>query len=241
MVEVKKDIIAKLQKDILLMQGFKPQSLGEVDDTGLRFVQTAFPNGVFPKGAVHEFINAEPEHAAASGGFIAGLLKSLMIHHGACLWISASRTIFPPALRSFEVEPERMIFVDLKKEKDVLWATEEALKCDGLAAVIAEVKEISFMQSRRLQLAVEKSKVTGFILRSDANKISATTCVARWKVTPLPSELEDDMPGVGLPRWNVELLKVRNGNPGAWKIEWSEKGFTQIEEAVLKQDERKAG
>jgi protein ImuA len=223
MVEVKKDIIAKLQKDILLMQGFKPQSLGEVDDTGLRFVQTAFPNGVFPKGAVHEFINAEPEHAAASGGFIAGLLKSLMIHHGACLWISASRTIFPPALRSFEVEPE------------------EALKCDGLAAVIAEVKEISFMQSRRLQLAVEKSKVTGFILRSDANKISATTCVARWKVTPLPSELEDDMPGVGLPRWNVELLKVRNGNPGAWKIEWSEKGFTQIEEAVLKQDERKAG
>ena len=47
MVEVKKDIIAKLQKDILLMQGFKPQSLGEVDDTGLRFVQTAFPNGVF--------------------------------------------------------------------------------------------------------------------------------------------------------------------------------------------------
>jgi protein ImuA len=241
MLDAKRDIINKLQKDILLMQGFKPIALNAVDNTGLGFVQTAFPNGIFPKGAIHEFINAEAEHAAASGGFIAGLLKSLMIHQGACLWISSSRTIFPPALKSFEVEPERMIFVDLKREKDVLWATEEALKCDGLAAVIAEVKEITFMQSRRLQLAVEKSKVTGFILRSDANKITATTCVARWKITPLPSKLEDDMPGVGFPRWNVELLKVRNGNPGSWKIEWSEKGFMQIDETVLKQEERKAG
>lgn len=241
MAETKKDIINKLQKDILLMQGFKPQSLSAVDKTGLGFVQTAFPNGVFPKGAIHEFINAEPEHAAASGGFIAGLLKSLMIHRGACLWISCSRTIFPPALKAFEVDPELVIFVDLKREKDVLWATEEALKCDGLAAVIAEVKEITFMQSRRLQLAVEKSKVTGFILRSDANKITATSCVARWKITPLPSELEDDMPGVGFPQWNVELLKVRNGNPGSWKIEWSDKGFVPIEEAILIQEERKAG
>jgi protein ImuA len=65
--------------------------------------------------------------------------------------------------------------------------------------------------------------------------------VARWKITPLPSELEEDMPGVGFPRWSVELLKVRNGNPGSWKIEWSDKGFVPIEEAVLIQEERKAG
>ncbi len=28
------------------------------------------------------------------------------------------------------------------------------------------------------------------------------------------------MPGVGAPRWKVELLKVRNGLPGAWIVEW---------------------
>jgi len=33
---------------------------------------------------------------------------------------------------------------------------------------------------------------------------------------------------VGFPRWNVELLKVRNGNPGAWKIEWSAGSFRPV-------------
>ncbi|WP_461453367.1 ImuA family protein [Mucilaginibacter sp.] len=240
-METKRDIIGKLQKEILLMQGFKPHSSGEVDDTGLSFVNTAFPNGVFPKGALHEFITAERENAAASGGFIAGLLKALMVHDGACLWISTARLIFPPSLKLFNVEPDRIIFVDLKRDKDVLWATEEALKCDGLAAVIAELKDITFMQSRRLQLAVEKSKVTGFILRSDASKVSASTCVARWQIKPLPSEVEKDMPGVGFPRWHVELLKVRNGNPGSWKIEWSADGFQQVNEVTFKQEKRKVG
>jgi protein ImuA len=40
--------------------------------------------------------------------------------------------------------------------------------------------------------------------------------------------LGDGMPGVGFPRWNVQLLKVRNGKPGAWQIEWSADGFRHI-------------
>jgi len=108
---------------------------------------------------------------------------------------------------------------------------EEALKCEGLAAVIAEVREISFAQSRRLQLAVESSRVTGFLLRNDPRKLGTTTCVARWQVTPLPSQLEDELPGVGFPRWQVDLLRVRNGNPGSWKLEWADGAFVPIEEA----------
>ena len=86
---------------------------------------------------------------------------------GACIWISAARKIFPPGLKAFGIEPDRVIFVDLKREKDVLWATEEVLKCEGLAAVASEIRELSFTVSRRLQLAVEKSRVTGFILRDN--------------------------------------------------------------------------
>jgi protein ImuA len=228
MLATKKDIINELQKGILLLEGFKPPVAGMSDFVGLGPVEAAFPNAVFPTGAIHEFLNAAPEHAAASGGFIAGLLATLMHHGGTCIWISVARTIFPPALKYFGIEPDRIIFVDLKREKDVLWAAEEALKCGGLAAVIAEVQEISFTQSRRLQLAVEESHVTGFILRSDPSKLSATTCVARWKITPLPSEPADALPGVGFPRWNVELLKVRNGSPGMWKMEWSADGFVPV-------------
>ncbi len=244
MLQTKKDIISQLQKSILLMQGFTLASANGAESVGLGLVESAFPNGVFPTGTIHEFLTIQPEQAAASGGFISGILNSLMERGGACLWISMSRSLFPPALKVFGIEPDRIIFVDLKREKDVLWVTEEALKCPGLAAVVAEMKEISFTQSRRLQLAVEQSKVTGFILRSDPRKLSATACIARWNISSLPSELQDGMPGVGFPRWNVELLKVRNGNPGSWKMEWSGGRFNQVPEPAevsLLQESLKAG
>jgi len=105
---------------------------------------------------------------------------------------------------------------------------EEALKCEGLAAVIGEIKELSFTASRRLQLAVEQSRVTGFIIRNNPRTITTTACVTRWKITALSSELEDGLPGVGFPRWNVDLLKVRNGNPGKWQIEFNAGRFRHI-------------
>ena len=98
---------------------------------------------------------------------------------------------------------------------------EEALKYDGLAAVIGEIDELSFTASRRLQLAVEQSRVTGFVIRRHSNSLHTTASVARWKITSLPSE-PGDIPGVGFPRWNVELLKVRNGKPGQWQVEYAD-------------------
>ncbi len=197
---------------------------------GLGPVESAFPFGVFPTGAIHEFLSTQPEHQSACSGFITALLKVLMQHGGACLWISTSRTLFPPALKSFGIEPDQIIFIDLKREKEVLWVTEEALKCNGLSAVVAEIGEVSLTTSRRLQLASEQSGVTGFVLRNDLRKLNTTSCIARWKITSIPGSSEDGMPGVGFPRWNIELLKVRNGNPGAWKMEWSADHFIAIEE-----------
>ncbi|MDF2431460.1 MAG: protein ImuA [Mucilaginibacter sp.] len=233
MPDTKKDINSQLQKDILLWEGFTPSAAGKANGLGLGPLEAAFPNGVFPTGTIHEMVCPTPEAAAATGGFTAGLLASLMQHGGACLWISTSRRLFPPSLMAFDVAPDRMIFIDVQREKDVLWAMEEALKCKGLAAVIGEVRDISFAQSRRLQLAVESSKVTGFLLRNDPRKLGTTTCVARWQITPLPSILEDELPGVGFPRWQVDLLRVRNGNPGSWQLEWTDGGFTPVIETAL--------
>ena len=164
--------------------------------------------------------------------FIAGIISSLMRNRGALLWISATRNIFPPALQSFGIAPDKIIFIDLQKDKEVLWAMEEALKCKGLAAVVGEIKELDFTTSRRLQLAVESSKSTGFILRKDPTNIQTTACVTRWQISSIKSELETGMPGVGFPRWNVELLKVRNGKPGTWQVEFSAGRFRHISTAI---------
>jgi protein ImuA len=218
------DIIAELQTDILRLEGFKPSGSCEID-IGLGSIKDALPNGSFPLGAVHEFLSGQAEDAAATCGFIAGLLAPLMGTNGTALWISCSRTLFPPALQSFGIRPDRIIFIDLKNEKHILWAMEEALKCGSLTAVVGEMREITFTASRRLQLAVEQSQVTGFILRHHPRKVDPTACVSRWKITPLPSKpvgngTADDLPGIGFPQWRVELMRIRNGKSGMWDVSW---------------------
>jgi len=221
----KQDIMAQLQKDILPLQGFKPPAAGQAASMGLGPVEAAFPTGCFPTGAVHEWISNTTEQAAATQGFLAALLGRLLLQGGACIWISATRTLFPPALAAFGVPAERIIFIDPRRQKEALWAMEESLQCEGLAAVVGECRDIDLTASRRLQLAVEQSRVTGFLLRHQPRQHNAIAAVARWKVAPLPSVIEEGLPGVGFPRWEVELLKVRNGKPGKWQLEWSSGQF----------------
>jgi protein ImuA len=104
---------------------------------------------------------------------------------------------------------------------------EEALKCEGLAAVVGEIREVSFLASRRFQLAVEQSRVTGFLLRDRPRNRQPIAAVARWQISPLPGRKEA-MPGVAFPRWSVELLRIRSGQPGKWELEWRQGKFHPV-------------
>lgn len=117
----------------------------------------------------------------------------------------------------------------LEREKDRLWTLEEALKCESLGSVIAEINELNFTESRRLQLAVEKSRVTAFIIRYRPKNMT-TSCVTRWNVRPLPTQ-KTKLPGIGFPGWRVELLKVRNGKTGNWQMEWKKEKFHLVQQA----------
>jgi protein ImuA len=232
-VSTKSDIIQRLEREILPLQGFKPPKGGEAPDFGLGPMHAAFPNGSFPTGAVHELVSSTSEGAAASVGFMGGLLGTLMRGGGAMLWIGHGKKVFPMALKSFGIEPDRVVFVELSRPKDMLWVMEEALKCEGLAAVVGEIPEIGFTASRRLQLAVEQSRVTGFLLRHQPRGLGVNACVARWRVSALASETDAGLPGVGFPRWNVELLKIRNGRPGVWPLEWAAGRFRAVPSPMI--------
>ncbi len=239
----KANIIAQLKKNILPLQGFK-STLNSLSLDGIpAAIKNAFPNAAFPLGAVHELIADSAEDTAATFGFIAAILSSIMKNGGSSIWVNGSQSVFPPALKSFGIRPDNIIFIYLKKEKEILWAMEEALKCKGLSAVIGEVQDLSFNASRRLQLAIEQSKVTGFIVRRNPRSLNTSACLARWKITSLPGGLPAGMPGVGFPRWNVELLKVRNGKPGSWQIEFTAGRFRQIPKiaAIHPQQQKKTG
>ncbi|MGZ3854344.1 MAG: Error-prone repair protein ImuA, partial [Flavisolibacter sp.] len=109
----KNDIIRQLRQDILLMQGFKPASSDIEDKTGLGFISDAFPNSRFPTAAIHEFFCSGVEEVSASSAFISGIVSSFMKKGGIALWIASSQMIFPPALKLFGIDPDKVIFLHL--------------------------------------------------------------------------------------------------------------------------------
>lgn len=248
----KKEIMLQLQGQILQLQGFKKPELAANLRTGLGPIEQAFPFQRFPTGAVHEFISQRGEEAAATNAFMTGLLAHLTGQQLAqpslaawattppqghsCLWISNHGErghLFPPAMSLFHLAPQHILFIDLKTDKEVLWALEEALACGALAVVVAELRELSFTQSRRLQLATEKSKVTGFVHRHRPRQENTVACVSRWKIKPLPSLILDDLPGVGHPAWQVQLARVRNGTPGQWPLAWADGRFYHLRQEQM--------
>lgn len=224
----KSSIISKLEKEILPLHGIRSQPFKIGEGNFLGPITQAFPLQSFPLGAIHEFMAESKESMVASSGFITGILSKLMRKDAVSVWISAGKPLYPPGLVYFGIRPERILFLHDLDKKQMIWATEEALKCEGLTAVVSELADMDFLQSRRFQLAVESSKVTGFIIRYKPRIQNITASVTRWKITHLASRLENDLPGVGFPAWNIELLKVRNGTSGSWQMEFRDNAFTEI-------------
>ncbi len=237
------EIINRLRQDILALQGFSPLRSGYPVQSGGLSVMEAFPNKVFPQGAIHEFVTGTIEDASATAGFISGLLSTVLQTTGIIAWVGSGKLIFPPALKQFGIEPDRVIFFEPIKKRDIQWTVEEVLRCEAFSAVVAEWSDMSFTESRRLQLAVEKTNVTGFIIRSRPRQLHTTACVARWKITSLHSNTIEDLPGVGFPRWHIELQKVRNGKPGNWILEWAGDHLQEplIPGAIVRELHRKTG
>lgn len=230
---VQTDTIARLQQEILCLQGQRPAAVPLATKVALGPVLDAFPRKIFPAGAVHEYISDSPVATAATTGFIAAILSKLMQNGGPCIWISPEKNIFPPGLKLFGLEPDRILFINIKKEKDICRAMETALQTEGLAGVVCELPDLNFTISRRLQLSVEKSGVTGFVVRPRLRQQHPTACISRWRINPLPGYRPDEIPGVGFPCWRVALEKIRGGRPGSWQLVWIDGHFQELPDTAV--------
>ncbi len=222
-------ILNALRQEILKYEGFKPYQAKQVR-FGIEAIDASLPYGCFPLSAVHEFISNELGQLSSTYGFIAALAGTIA-QGSAIIWIAKKRSLFPHGLTQFGLEPHSIIFVEVENDKNALWAMEEALRCKGLACVIGEIPDTDLTATRRLQLMVEGNGTTGFLLRHCPKKTGTSSTVTRWSIKPMPSELQQGMPGVGFPRWKVNLLKARGGVPGQWQLEWRNDQFNLIEPA----------
>jgi protein ImuA len=145
---------------------------------------------------------------------------------GLVLWCLPRPDLYGPGLASHGLYPGRVVMVRAPHDAEILWAMEEGLRAPGIVAVVGEVGALPAVASRRLQLAAERSGVTAFLLRrwrdgerAARERALPNAAVTRWRIAALPSRPFRDEPGVGRPRWRVELLRCRGGEPACWEME----------------------
>jgi len=170
---------------------------------------------------------AEVETAACVAAFTAALARPL-VTNGEIVWVLRRDDLFAPGLAGLGLPPGRLIQVCARDEAEVLAAIEDALGTVGVAAVVGEVEAVSLTAGRRLQLACERHGATGLVIRrrpfggAGKGSASGSASASRWKIAPAPSQAPPDVPGLGPPRWKVELERSRGGRPGGWLVELNE-------------------
>lgn len=145
------------------------------------------------------------------------------------LWCLPRPDLYGPGLAAHGLDPGRLMLVRVPRDAEILWAMVEGLRAPGIAAVVGEIGSLPAVASRRLQLAAEHLGVTRFLLRrwrdggqAARERALPNAAVTRWRIAALPSRSTRGEPGVGRPRWRVELLRCRGGEPARWEVEVSD-------------------
>lgn len=216
---------------------------------GVPAIDTHLADGGIAPAALHEACGAGDgspatlAHHAAATLFLAGIAARLT---GPVLWVLRRRDLFAPALRNAGLAADRLIYAEAGIEADVLAVMEDALRHGALAAVIGETARAGLTVTRRLQLAAEEGGTIALLLRTprrgqDDPLAEPSAAVTRWRVGCAPSaplsiapaggaggrraeragaaSFHEDVPGIGRPRWRLELARQRGGEQAEWLVE----------------------
>jgi protein ImuA len=213
--------IRQIERPAVTAHGFLPFGVAAID--------RSLPGGGLARGALHEIlgVGGDEEDGAVAAAFATGVLGRLvMARDGLVLWCLPRPDLYGPGLAVHGLDPGRLVLVRVSRDAEILWAMEEGLHSPGIVAVVGEVGALPAVASRRLQLAAERSGATAFLLRrwreggrAARERALPNAAMTRWRIAALPSRPVRDEPGVGHPRWRIELLRCRGGEPGCWEME----------------------
>jgi protein ImuA len=183
--------------------------------TGTTRPALALPGGfALDQGRVHEGCGPA-RHVFA--GLVAGAAQAAS--GGEVLWVApewAGARLNPEGLRRF-ADPGRMLFATPRREEDLLWCAEEALRAGCLALVVAELPTCPALTPvRRLQLAAEAGAAAagpvplGLLLTPGAG--GARGAETRWWMAPAHAPAAEG--------WRLERRRARRAPPARWHLAW---------------------
>jgi protein ImuA len=201
-------MLQALRARIAAIEGFSPAHEAGTCPTSWAALDAALPGGGLREGALHEIHSPDPADGAALG-FVVRLTARLLAAHPSRpgLLASCRADLFAPGLHAAGLDPGRLLMARCRDSDELLFACEEGLKSNALAAILGEIGELDFSLSRRLQLATAETGATLFLLRPARFADEASAAVTRWRA--------ESRPGGG---WSLTLFRCRGGRPGHWQM-----------------------
>ncbi len=176
-------------------------------------IDATLPDGGLARAGLHEILAAEPGAATGFASLILGRAN------GPVLWIGPDPDAWPSGLARYGLSPANLVMVRAPRPADALWAMEEALRCPAIAGALLTLSDIDLTAARRLQLAAEAGGALGLLLRPDTEEPGPSAALTRWRVNALPG-LGGTQHNLGDPRWSLDLLRCRSGQPRHWTATW---------------------
>jgi len=195
--------VVELQAQIRQWERGSPLVASTAHSTGCAALDALLPAGGVRPGSLVEWVG----EGLASG---AGTL-SLVVAREVCpqgqpiVLIDPRRQIYPAALAALGWDLARVVMIRPNCERETLWACEEALRCEAVGVVWAQLDDCSGTPFRRLRLAAEQSSGMGLLLRPEKSLQQPSWAEARLVVQPQPS-LDESL------RLRVEVVYRQGGS-----------------------------
>lgn len=172
-----------------------------IEPSGSAELDAALPGGGWQSGTIVELMPAQT--GIGELRLLMPALARITCTDRYVALISPPYIPFAPALSQQGVQLERLLVIRAQEPADILWAFEQTLRCKSFAAAVAWPLTIRDREIRRLQLAAEAGRSTGFLYRPPAAALESSPAALRLRLRA------NQQSGLEL-----EILKCRGGRSG---------------------------
>jgi protein ImuA len=163
----RQSVLRDLRTKVGCINTIPPTDRQPVLSTGSALINGLLPRGGLRLDAVTEWV-AEAEGCGADA--LAMIVAAIQLQASSGpLVIVSGKNFYPPAAVALGVPAERIILVRPTRHADVVWAIDQSLRCQSVAAVWAHVgPNLDDRDARRFQLAAEAGCTPGLFIRPAA-------------------------------------------------------------------------
>jgi len=203
----REQIVAALQQQMRLAEN-SHHNICEELTTGISALDRLLPQGGFRRGTLVEWLG---EPGAGGSTLALAAAREACREGGALVAIDRPRRLYPPAAAMLGVDLERLIVVRPQNQADERWAVHQALSCPAVAAVLCWPEKLDDRTVRRWQLAAERGKCLGLVVRPEQARAQPAWSEVRLLVRGLPVR---GLPAEGHRRLRVEVVHCRGARAG---------------------------